>query len=100
MQCDAAIAALTPGSKASKSYQAAVDVVREEAPDLLPFLTKSGGTGIGIEFRETWLSLNEKNDLIVKEGMVFNVSLGFQNLLAKSSDEKIEESLCGWRTQF
>jgi nucleosome binding factor SPN SPT16 subunit len=73
---DAAIAALTQGSKASKSYQAAVDVVRGETPDLLPFLTKSSGTGIGIEFRETWLSLNEKNDQIVKEGMVFfNVPL-------------------------
>ncbi|CAL4892397.1 unnamed protein product [Urochloa decumbens] len=88
---DAAIAALMPGSKASMSYQAAVDVVRGEAPDLLPFLTKSGGTGIGIEFRETSLSLNEKNNLTVKEGMLFNVSLGFQNLLAKSSDEKIKE---------
>lgn len=73
------------------SYQAAVDVVRREAPDLLPFLTKSGGTGIGIEFRETWLSLNEKNGLTLKEGMVFNVSLGFQNFPAKSSDEKIKE---------
>ena len=76
------------------SYQAAVDVVRREAPDLLPFHTidtKSGGTGIGIEFRETWLSLNEKNGLTLKEGMVFNVSLGFQNFPAKSSDEKIKE---------
>ncbi|KAG2620592.1 hypothetical protein PVAP13_3NG214271 [Panicum virgatum] len=88
---DAAIAALAPGGKARMSYQAAVDVVRREAPDLLPFLTKSGGTGIGIEFRETWLSLNEKNDLTLREGMVFNVSLGFQNFLAKSSDEKIKE---------
>ena len=73
------------------SYQAAVDVVRREASDLLPFLTKSGGTGVGIEFRETWLSLNEKNDLTLKEGMIFNVSLGFQNFLAKSSNEKIKE---------
>ncbi|KAF8666391.1 hypothetical protein HU200_053498 [Digitaria exilis] len=88
---DAAIAALTPGGRASMSYQAAVDAVRGEAPDLLPFLTKSGGTGIGIEFRETWLSLNEKNDLTLKEGMLFNVSLGFQNILVKSSDDKIKE---------
>lgn len=87
----AAIAALTPGSKASASYQAAVAVVRGEAPDLLPFLTKSGGTGIGIEFRETWLSLNEKNDRTLKEGMIFNVSLGFQNLPSKTGDDKTKE---------
>ncbi|KAF8659787.1 hypothetical protein HU200_058252 [Digitaria exilis] len=88
---DAAIAALTPGGRASMSYQAAVDAIRGEAPDLLPFLSKSGGTGIGIEFRETWLALNEKNDLTLKEGMLFNVSLGFQNILVKSSDDKIKE---------
>uniref|UniRef100_A0A0D9XZ22 FACT complex subunit n=1 Tax=Leersia perrieri TaxID=77586 RepID=A0A0D9XZ22_9ORYZ len=88
---DAAIAALKPGSKVSDSYQAAVSVVRDKAPELVPFLTKSAGTGIGLEFRETWLSLNEKNDRILKEGMVFNVSLGFQNLLEKNSDYKNKE---------
>ncbi|TVU50431.1 hypothetical protein EJB05_01802, partial [Eragrostis curvula] len=87
----AAIASLMPGSKANTSYQAAVSVVRGEAPDLLPFLTKSGGTGIGLEFRETCLSLNEKNDLKLKEGMIFNVSLGFQNLPTKAGDENIKE---------
>lgn len=88
---DAAIAALVPGSKASDGYQAAVSLVRDKAPDLLPFFTKSAGTGIGIEFRETWLSLNEKNDRILKEGMVFNVSLGFQNLPEKTGDYKNKE---------
>uniref|UniRef100_A0ACD5VAV6 Uncharacterized protein n=1 Tax=Avena sativa TaxID=4498 RepID=A0ACD5VAV6_AVESA len=73
---DAAIAALTPGSKVSSSYQAAVAVVRDKAPELLPFLTKSAGAGIGIEFHETWLSLSEKNDRTLKDGMIFNVSLG------------------------
>ncbi|KAM0848757.1 hypothetical protein ACQ4PT_054181 [Festuca glaucescens] len=43
---DAAIAALTPGSMVSSSYQAAVAVVRDKAPELLPFLTKSAGAGI------------------------------------------------------
>ncbi|KAL6623169.1 hypothetical protein ACP70R_033048 [Stipagrostis hirtigluma subsp. patula] len=88
---DAAIACLTPGSKTSASYQAAVAAVRGEAPDLVPFLTKSCGTGIGIEFRETWLSLNEKKDVILKEGMIFNVSIGFQNLPAKVGDENTKE---------
>jgi nucleosome binding factor SPN SPT16 subunit len=85
---DAAIAALTPGSMVSSSYQAAVAVVRDKAPELLPFLTKSAGAGIGIEFRETWLSLTEKNDRTLKDGMIFNVSLGFQNLVDKTNSDK------------
>uniref|UniRef100_A0ACD5VI28 Uncharacterized protein n=1 Tax=Avena sativa TaxID=4498 RepID=A0ACD5VI28_AVESA len=88
---DAAIAALTPGSKVSSSYQAAVAVVRDKAPELLPFLTKSAGAGIGIEFRETWLSLSEKNDRTLKDGMIFNVSLGFQNLVDKTNNDKTKE---------
>ncbi|KAL6851872.1 hypothetical protein ACP4OV_020057 [Aristida adscensionis] len=88
---DAAIASLMPGSKACASYQAAVAVVAGEAHDLLPFLSKSCGTGIGIEFRESRLSLNEKNDLTLKEGMIFNVSLGFQNIPAKMGDENMKE---------
>lgn len=88
---DAAIAALTPGSKCCSSYQAAVAVIRDKAPELLPFLTKSAGTGIGIEFRESWLSLSEKNDRTLKEGMIFNVSLGFQNLIDKTNNEKTKE---------
>uniref|UniRef100_R7WDH2 FACT complex subunit n=1 Tax=Aegilops tauschii TaxID=37682 RepID=R7WDH2_AEGTA len=88
---DAAIAALTPGSKCCSSYQAAVTVIRDQAPELLPFLTKSAGTGIGIEFRESWLSLSEKNGRTLKEGMIFNVSLGFQNLIDKTNNEKTKE---------
>ncbi|KAK3136504.1 hypothetical protein QOZ80_5BG0437080 [Eleusine coracana subsp. coracana] len=88
---DAAIASLMPGSKANMSYQAAVSVIRDEAPYLLPFLTKTVGSGIGIEFRETLLSLNEKNDLTLKEGMTFNVSLGLQNLPTKAANENMKK---------
>ncbi|KZV47398.1 hypothetical protein F511_07812 [Dorcoceras hygrometricum] len=77
---EAAIAALKPGSKVSEVYLAALSVVEQEAPQMVPSLTKSAGTGIGLEFRESGLNLNSKNDRILKTGMVFNVSLGFQNL--------------------
>ncbi|XP_057429524.1 FACT complex subunit SPT16-like [Lotus japonicus] len=85
---EAVIGSFKPGNKLSSAYQAAVSVVEKEAPDLLPFLTKSAGTGIGIEFRESSLNLNAKNEQIVKEGMVFNVSLGFQNLKSENSKSK------------
>ncbi|KAK9074443.1 hypothetical protein SSX86_007041 [Deinandra increscens subsp. villosa] len=85
---EAAVGALKPGNKASDAYKAALAVVEKEAPELTSNLTKSAGTGIGLEFRESGLNLNEKNERILKVGMVLNVSLGFQNMQTKSSKAK------------
>ncbi|KAE9446641.1 hypothetical protein C3L33_21408, partial [Rhododendron williamsianum] len=85
---EAAIGALNPGNKVSAVYQAALSVVERDAPDLVANLTKSAGTGIGLEFRESGLSLNAKNDRVLKPGMVFNVTLGFQNLQAQTKNPK------------
>ncbi|MCO5601625.1 hypothetical protein L7F22_055748 [Adiantum nelumboides] len=84
---EAAISSLKPGSPASAAYKAAVDVFEREGQEFLPHMTKTTGTGIGIEFRESGLSLNAKNDRILKAGMAFNVSLGLQNLQAQSSQD-------------
>ncbi|KAK1318818.1 FACT complex subunit SPT16 [Acorus calamus] len=88
---EAAISALKPGNKAAAAYQAAISIVERESPELLPHLTKSAGTGIGLEFRESGLSLNAKNDRVLKAGMVFNVSLGFQNLQSQTKNPKTEK---------
>ncbi|KAF7127189.1 hypothetical protein RHSIM_Rhsim11G0099900 [Rhododendron simsii] len=85
---EAAIGALNPGNKVSAVYQAALSVVERDAPDLVANLTKSAGTGIGLEFRESGFSLNAKNDRVLKPGMVFNVTLGFQNLQAQTKNPK------------
>ncbi|KAL8545357.1 hypothetical protein ACS0TY_005508 [Phlomoides rotata] len=88
---DAAIAALRPGNKASDAYIAALSIVKNEAPEFVPNLTKSAGTGLGLEFRESSLSLNGKNDKILKSGMIFNVSLGFQNLQTETKNPKAQK---------
>ncbi|KAG8369038.1 hypothetical protein BUALT_Bualt15G0108800 [Buddleja alternifolia] len=88
---DAAIAALKPGNKAGDVYLAAISVVEKEAPELAPNLTKSAGTGIGLEFRESGLGLNGKNDRLLKTGMIFNVSLGFQNVQTETKDPKTQK---------
>nr|KYP65561.1 FACT complex subunit SPT16 [Cajanus cajan] len=85
---EAAIGSMKPGNKLSAAYLNAVSVVERGAPDLISNLTKSAGTGIGIEFRESGLNLNAKNEQIIREGMVFNVSLGFQNLQSENSKSK------------
>lgn len=71
---------LRPRNPASIAYKAAVEVVQRDGPDFLPHLTMSAGTGIGIEFRESGLSLNARNDKVSRVGLVFNVVLGLQNL--------------------
>ncbi|KAH7654217.1 Creatinase/Aminopeptidase P/Spt16 N-terminal protein [Dioscorea alata] len=88
---DSAIAAMKPGNKVSSAYQAATAVIEKEAAELLPHLTKTAGTGIGLEFRESGLSLNLKNDRVIKAGMVFNISLGFQNLQAGTKKPKTDK---------
>ncbi|KAL9685037.1 hypothetical protein QQ045_022483 [Rhodiola kirilowii] len=85
---EAAINALKPGNKTSDAYQAVLSVVEKNAPELLANLTKSAGTGIGLEFRESGLNLNSKNDKVLKENMVFNVSVGFQNLRTEINKPK------------
>ncbi|KAL9141128.1 hypothetical protein ABFS82_14G083000 [Erythranthe guttata] len=85
---ETAILALKPGRNMSVVYEAALAVVKRDAPELVPNLTKSAGTGIGLEFRESGLGLNAKNERLIKAGMVFNVSLGFQNLQANTSNPK------------
>ncbi|KAK3409492.1 FACT complex subunit SPT16 [Eucalyptus grandis] len=85
---EAAISMLKPGKKLHAAYQAALSVVEKDAPELLPNLTKSAGTGMGLEFRESGLNINAKNERIIKENMVFNVSLGFQNLQNQTNNPK------------
>uniref|UniRef100_A0A6N2LI76 FACT complex subunit n=1 Tax=Salix viminalis TaxID=40686 RepID=A0A6N2LI76_SALVM len=45
---------------------------------------------MGLEFRESGLNLNAKNDRMVKAKMVLNVSLGFQNLHNQTKNPKIQ----------
>ncbi|KAJ0014903.1 hypothetical protein Pint_21153 [Pistacia integerrima] len=88
---EAAIGALKSGNKVSAVYSAAVSVVEKDAPELAANLTRTAGTGIGLEFRESGLSLNAKNDRVLKQGMVFNVSLGFQNLQTETKNPKTKK---------
>ncbi|CAN6972636.1 unnamed protein product [Brassica rapa subsp. trilocularis] len=81
---EAAINAMRPGRKLSSVYQAALSVVEKEAPELVDKLTKSAGTGMGLEFRESGLNINARNDKVLRPQMAFNVSLGFQNMECES----------------
>ena len=40
---------------------------------------------MGLEFRESALSITNKNAKVIREGMVFNISPGFHNLERKGT---------------
>ncbi|CAH0557604.1 unnamed protein product [Brassicogethes aeneus] len=76
------------GTKISEVYEAGVDYLKKEKPQLLDNLTKNFGFAMGIEFKESSLILTGKTTAVLKKGMVFNVNLGFSNLKNKDSSDK------------
>ncbi|KAI0340514.1 FACT complex subunit SPT16 [Trametopsis cervina] len=61
-------------------YQHALSFVKEKKPELEKHFVKSVGHGIGMEFRDSAYLLSAKNSRKLKNGMVFNLALGFQEL--------------------
>lgn len=88
---EAAVRALVPGAVLKNAFLDARKVVQDgqkkhsnkglKIPDLTSNLTKNVGFGMGIEFRDNTCVLNPKNELTVEHNMVFNVSVGIQNLV-------------------
>jgi len=74
------LANLRPERELSSVYNAAVAMIQQKRPELLENFTNSCGFGMGIEFREFSLLINAKNKTLIKPGMVFNLSIGFENL--------------------
>ncbi|KAK4779239.1 hypothetical protein SAY86_006767 [Trapa natans] len=77
---EAVIGSLRPGVKLGAVYQAAVSAVEREAPELVPHLTETAGSSMGLEFLEPGWVIEARNERAVRQNMVFNVYLGFQDL--------------------
>lgn len=61
--------ALRHGAKVAGVYSAAVKAIQDaKRPDLLSKFTKSCGFGMGLEFRESQLILNDKNPRVLQKG--------------------------------
>lgn len=73
---------LKHGTKVSAVYDAVVDIVKKERPNLLSKLTKNLGFVTGIEFREGSMLITNKTQITAKKGMVFNISVGFSDISA------------------
>lgn len=83
------VSSLKDGAKLGSVYSSAVKKVEKERPDLVSKLTKNFGFSMGIEFRDSALSLVANNNCVARAGMVFNVNVGLSGLTNKdASDSK------------
>lgn len=80
--------ALVAGAKLSDVYESVVSFVEKQKPDLVDKLTKTFGFAMGIEFRESSLTIGPKATALVKKGTVFNVNVGFASLTNKEATDK------------
>eukprot|EP01103_Thecamoeba_quadrilineata_P016031 TRINITY_DN5244_c0_g1_i1.p1 TRINITY_DN5244_c0_g1~~TRINITY_DN5244_c0_g1_i1.p1 ORF type:complete len:1059 (-),score=303.19 TRINITY_DN5244_c0_g1_i1:16-3192(-) len=73
------------GNSLSKLMESARAYIEKKKPELLPHFVSSCGTGMGIELVEKILDINSTNEKITKEGMVFHLLIGFENLKLPSA---------------
>ncbi|KAI6043042.1 FACT complex subunit SPT16 [Pisolithus marmoratus] len=69
------------GVTAREVYQRALEYIKDKKPELEKHFVKNVGSVIGLEFRDSAYVLSSKNARHLKTNMVFNLSLGFSDLL-------------------
>lgn len=87
---EACLGAMKPGNQLKQVYKAAVKHLQSRgggAEKLISHLPKNLGFCMGLDFREAALLLNAKNTAAFKQGMVFCLSVGFQNLELTEDDK-------------
>eukprot|EP00935_MAST-01C_sp_MAST-1C-sp1_P000632 g632.t1 len=85
------IECIKPGMKLKQVREKAESFLKSRDQNLVKFLPKDCGFGIGLEFKETSLVLNGKNEQKFKAGMVFNVSCGFQGIELTEKERKMKD---------
>ena len=79
---------LVDGRKLSSIYESGVEYLKKEKPDLVDNLTKTFGFAMGIEFKEASLLIGPKTSAKARKNMVFNINIGFSNLVNKDAKDK------------
>lgn len=85
---DEILKALVAGAKLSDVYDTVLSFVKKERPEFVDKLTKTLGFAMGIEFRESSLTIGPKTFALVKKGTVFNVNVGLSGLSNKEASDK------------
>jgi nucleosome binding factor SPN SPT16 subunit len=91
---DNCLMAMKPGTPIKSVYKAAVKFLQDKAPHLAGNLPKNLGFATGIDFRETNFLLSGKNSATLKEGMVFCLSIGLQDIELAEEDRAATPDKC------
>lgn len=85
---EACMAAMRPGKALKSVYKAAVACIQQKGgfDHLVSKLPKNLGFAMGLDFREPTLLLTAKNPIAFKPGMVFCLSVGFQDVELSEAD--------------
>lgn len=78
---------MRPGMSFADVYDRAVQWIHKRRPELEPHFLKNCGFSMGIEYRESHYVLNSKNKRELKNGMIINLVLGFQDLENKDASD-------------
>eukprot|EP01041_Mallomonas_annulata_P010767 gene10767-22491_t len=86
---DKCLEKMIPGNEIKDVLEGAKDYLNKKDPSLLPFLPKTLGFAIGLEFRDSTLVLNSTNTTRFTDGMVFTLIVGFHDI-PLATEEKIK----------
>jgi nucleosome binding factor SPN SPT16 subunit len=77
---DKCIEKMLVGNELKIVYETAQSFLSSQDPTLLPYLPKTFGFGIGLEYKDSTFTLNATNNLRFVPGMVFAFTIGFHNV--------------------
>ncbi|KAM0246478.1 hypothetical protein ACHAQJ_010195 [Trichoderma viride] len=68
------------GMAAKDVYAKALGVIKSKKPEMEKHFLKNVGWGVGLENRDPTLTLNAKNQRVLKDGMTLIINTGFQDI--------------------
>jgi len=81
---NACMDAMVPGKPLKTVHNAAVKFLKNSGHEsLIPHLPKNMGFAMGLDFRDPNFVLSAKNQVLFKQGMMFTLSVGFNNVALK-----------------
>ncbi|CAM9230410.1 unnamed protein product [Ectocarpus sp. 4 AP-2014] len=79
---------LRPGEPVKGVVEKAHRYLQDKSPHLEKSITKTLGFSLGLDYRESAMVISAKNSTKMKDGMVFNLSVGLQDVPLSTADKK------------
>ncbi|KAI9656979.1 MAG: FACT complex subunit spt16 [Alyxoria varia] len=92
MVYESVLKTIKDGVTAKSVYEKALGVLKAKKPELEKHFTKTVGYAIGLEARDSLMTLNATNNRVIKDGMTLAVSVGFADVKNPHSQDKKDSS--------